>query len=301
LAEDEILPMTRINDFLIYLQAEKRYAGHTIKAYKTVLNQFHAFCQEQGKEGMDLHYKTIRMWVVSQMDSGISPRTVHRKLTTLRTYCKYLIKEGELESNPLDKVLKPKISKRNPVFVDERNMDHLLDEFAFGEDFEGVRNRLIIDLLYQTGMRRSELLGLKTGSVESQVKSLKVLGKRNKERLIPLNNELVEAIDHYTGLRAEVVRDPEVEALIVTTKGQPAYESLIYRIVKKYLALVTTLDKKSPHVLRHTFATHMLNRGADLNAIKELLGHANLSATQVYTHNTFKKLKSIYNQAHPRA
>lgn len=314
MAEDETLPMTRINDFLIYLQAEKRYAGHTVKAYQTVLNQFHAFCQEQGKEGMDLHYKTIRMWVVSQMDSGISPRTVHRKLTTLRTYCKYLIKEGELESNPLDKVLKPKISKRNPVFVDERNMDHLLDEFAFGEDFEGVRNRLIIDLLYQTGMRRSELIGLKAGSVESnrgesgltmakasEVKSLKVLGKRNKERLIPLNDELVEAIDHYMGLRAEVVRDPEVEALIVTAKGQPAYESLIYRIVKKYLALVTTLDKKSPHVLRHTFATHMLNRGADLNTIKELLGHANLSATQVYTHNTFKKLKSIYNQAHPRA
>jgi len=301
LAEDEILPMTRINDFLIYLQAEKRYAGHTIKAYQTVLNQFHAFCQEQGKEGMDLHFKTIRMWVVSQMDSGISPRTVHRKLTTLRTYCKYLIKEGELESNPLDRVLKPKINKRNPVFVDEGNMDHLLDEYAFGEDFEGVRNRLIIDLLYQTGMRRSELLGLKTGSLESRAKSLKVLGKRNKERLIPLNDELIDAINHYLGFRKEVLTDPEVEALIVTAKGQPAYESMIYRIVKKYLALVTTLDKKSPHVLRHTFATHMLNRGADLNAIKELLGHANLSATQVYTHNTFKKLKSIYNDAHPRA
>ena len=301
MAEDEILPMTRINDFLIYLQAEKRYAGHTIKAYQTVLNQFHAFCQEQGKEGMDLHFKTIRMWVVSQMDSGISPRTVHRKLTTLRTYCKYLIKEGELESNPLDRVLKPKINKRNPVFVDEGNMDHLLDEYAFGEDFEGVRNRLIIDLLYQTGMRRSELLGLKTGSLESRAKSLKVLGKRNKERLIPLNDELIDAINHYLGFRKEVLTDPEVEALIVTAKGQPAYESMIYRIVKKYLALVTTLDKKSPHVLRHTFATHMLNRGADLNAIKELLGHANLSATQVYTHNTFKKLKSIYNDAHPRA
>jgi len=296
-----MLPMTRINDFLIYLQAEKRYAGHTIKAYQTVLNQFHAFCQEQGKEGMDLHFKTIRMWVVSQMDSGISPRTVHRKLTTLRTYCKYLIKEGELESNPLDRVLKPKINKRNPVFVDEGNMDHLLDEYAFGEDFEGVRNRLIIDLLYQTGMRRSELLGLKTGSLESRAKSLKVLGKRNKERLIPLNDELIDAINHYLGFRKEVLTDPEVEALIVTAKGQPAYESMIYRIVKKYLALVTTLDKKSPHVLRHTFATHMLNRGADLNAIKELLGHANLSATQVYTHNTFKKLKSIYNDAHPRA
>ena len=308
-----MLPMTRINEFLIYLQAEKRYAAHTIKAYQTILNQFHAFCLDRGKEGMDLHFKTIRTWVVSQMDAGISPRTVHKKLTTLRTYCKYLIKEGELESNPLDKVLKPKMSKRTPAFVEEGNMDRLLDDYAFGDDFEGVRNKLVIDLLYQTGMRRSELLGLKTWSVDRAGKSIKVKGKRDKERLVPLNDELIQAIDAYLVLRGQVVSgqqvgtglqadpDPEVDALIVTAKGRPAYDSLIYRIVKKYLALVTTLDKKSPHVLRHTFATHMLNRGADLNAIKELLGHANLSATQVYTHNTFKKLKSIYNQAHPRA
>jgi integrase/recombinase XerC len=301
LADDEMLPMTRIDQFLIYLQAEKRYASHTIKAYSTVLNQFHVFCQESGKEDMDLYYKTIRSWVVAQMDSGISPRTVHKKLTALRTYCKYLIKEGELESNPLDKVLKPKMNKRTPVFVDERHMDTLLDQFAFGDDFEGVRNKLVIDMLYQTGMRRSELLGLRVWSVESKVKSIKVKGKRDKERLIPITEELLDSVDKYLVLRKEVVTDPEVDALIVTGKGQPAYESLIYRIVKKYLAMVTTLDKKSPHVLRHTFATHMLNKGADLNAIKELLGHANLSATQVYTHNTFKKLKSIYNDAHPRA
>jgi integrase/recombinase XerC len=156
-------------------------------------------------------------------------------------------------------------------------------------------------MLYQTGMRRSELLGIRVWSVESKVKSIKVKGKRDKERLIPITEELLVAVDKYLVLRKVVVTDPEVDALIVTGKGQPAYESLIYRIVKKYLAMVTTLDKKSPHVLRHTFATHMLNKGADLNAIKELLGHANLSATQVYTHNTFKKLKSIYNNAHPRA
>jgi integrase/recombinase XerC len=293
--------MTRIDDFLKYLQAEKRYAAHTIKAYKTVLNQFHAFCRENGKEGMELHFKTIRSWVVSQMDSGISPRTVHKKLTALRTYCKYLIKEGELESNPLDRVLKPKLSRRNPVFVDESQMERLLDDFSFGEDFEGIRNRLVLDLLYQTGMRRAELLGLLTRSVDREGKNLKIKGKRNKERLVPLNDELLAAIDRYMVLRDQVITDPGVDALIVTTKGKPAYESLVYRIVKKYLALVTTLDKKSPHVLRHTFATHMLNKGADLNAIKELLGHANLSATQVYTHNTFKKLKSIYNEAHPRA
>ncbi len=301
MADVEVLPMTTREEFLKYLQAEKRYAGHTIKAYTTILNQFHAFCLENGKEGMDLYFKTIRSWVVFQMDAGISPRTVNKKLAALSTYCKYLIREGELESNPVDRVLKPKMSKRNPVFVEERNMKGLMDLHDFGEDFEGVRNRLILDLLYQTGMRRSELLGLRTGSVESNTRSLKVLGKRNKERLIPINDGLAEAIEAYLVLRTAVVKDPEVDALFVTSSGEPAYESLIYRIVRKYLSMVTTLDKKSPHVLRHTFATHMLNDGADLNAIKEILGHANLSATQVYTHNTFEKLKSIYNQAHPRA
>jgi len=293
--------MTRINDFLRYLQAEKRYASHTIKAYKNDLNQFHAFCQSNDKEGMDLYYKTIRSWVVFLMDSGYSPRSVHRKLTSLRTYCKYLISLGELDANPLDRVLKPKLKKRVPAFVEEAKMDQLLDDFDFGDDFEGIRNRLILDLLYQTGMRRSELIGLRTGSLNLSGKSIKVKGKRNKERIIPVSDGLINSITHYLIVREQVVKDSMVEALFVTGKGSPVYDKLIYRIVNSYLSMVTTLDKKSPHVLRHTFATHMLNCGADLNAIKELLGHANLSATQVYTHNTFKKLKSIYNQAHPRA
>lgn len=293
--------MTRIEDFLTYLQAEKRYATHTIHAYKTVLNQFHAFCRENGKEGMDLHFRTIRSWVVAMMDAGNSPRTVHKKLSALGTYCKFLIREGKLEANPVEKVLKPKISKRNPVFVDEGSLESLLDEHAFGEDFEGCRNRLVIELLYQTGMRRSELTGLTVRSVDREARTIRVTGKRNKERLIPLNDGLLELLDEYLVKREDVSREPGVESLVLTAKGGPAYDSLVYRIVRKYLAMVTTLEKKSPHVLRHTFATHMLNKGADLNAIKELLGHANLSATQVYTHNTFKKLKSIYNQAHPRA
>jgi len=293
--------MRTTEEFLMYLQAERRYSYHTVKAYKTILNQFHAFCQSRGNEGMDLHFRTIRSWVVFQMDKGIAPRTVHKKLAGLSTYCKYLIKEGQLDSNPVDRVLKPRMKKRNPVFVEEHNMERLLEDFSFGEDFEGLRNRLILDLLYQTGMRRSELLGLTTASLDRSGKTIKVLGKRNKERMIPLNEELIGSIDRYMILRKEVVKDQDVEALFLTSAGFPAYESLIYRVVRKYLAMVTTLDKKSPHVLRHTFATHMLNDGADLNAIKELLGHANLSATQVYTHNTFEKLKSIYNQAHPRA
>jgi len=296
-----MLPMTRIDEFLKYLQAEKRYAEHTIKAYKNDLYQFHAFCQDSDLEGMDLHFKTIRSWVVKLMDSGYSSRTVHRKLTSLSSYCKYLIKEGHLESNPMDKVLKPKLKQRIPAFVEESKMEHLLSDFDFGEDFAGIRNRLVLDLLYQTGMRRSELIGLRTGSINREEKSLKVKGKRDKERIIPMNVELVEAVDRYLVRRNELLGLNSDDHLILTQKGRPAYDKLIYRIVEKYLALVTTLDKKSPHVLRHTFATHMLNRGADLNAIKELLGHSSLSATQVYTHNTYKKLKSIYNQAHPRA
>jgi len=296
-----MLPMTRIEDFLIYLQAEKRYAEHTIKAYKNDLNQFHAFCQETGCKGMDLHFKAIRSWVVYLMDSSYSTRSVHRKLTSLSTYCNFLIKEGQLDSNPVDRVLKPKLNKRVPAFVEEGKMALLLDEYDFGEGFTGLRNRLVLDLLYQTGMRRSELIGLKVGSINREGKSLKVMGKREKERIIPLGDEILSAIDKYMALRKDLVGLKPTDCLIVTERGGAAYDKLVYRIVNNYLAMVTTLDKKSPHVLRHTFATHMLNRGADLNAIKELLGHANLSATQVYTHNTYKKLKSIYNQAHPRA
>lgn len=292
--------MTRIDDFLTYLQAEKRYATHTINAYKNDLNQFHAFCQDAGHEGMDLHFRTIRSWVVHLMDSQYSSRSVHRKLTSLSTFCNYLIKEGTLESNPVDKVLKPKLKKRVPAFVEEGKMDLLLNEFDFGESFTGIRNRLVLDLLYQTGMRRSELIGLKVGSINREGKTMKVMGKRSKERIIPLGDELLGAMDRYLLMRREVA-GKDMDRLIVTEKGKAAYDKLIYRIVNNYLAMVTTLDKKSPHVLRHTFATHMLNGGADLNAIKELLGHSNLSATQVYTHNTYKKLKSIYNQAHPRA
>lgn len=293
--------MTRIEDFMIYLEAEKRYAGHTLRAYRNDIHQFHAFCLEKGREGMDLHFKVIRSWVVTLMDAGYSSRSVHRKLTALKSYCKFLIRNGELDANPLDKVLKPRASKRVPAFVEEVQMDRLLDEYEFGDDFEGIRNRLMLDLLYQTGIRRAELIRLTTVSVDLAEKSLKVTGKRNKERIVPLGDALVSRIGEYLDLRDKLPPDSGVDHLFLTCRGRPLYDKLVYRVVHQYLAMVTTLDKRSPHVLRHTFATHMLNHGADLNAIKELLGHANLSATQVYTHNTFKKLKSIYNLAHPRA
>jgi integrase/recombinase XerC len=293
--------MARFEDFILYLQTEKRYSEHTLSAYKNDINQFHAFCHENDLGGMDLHFRTIRSWVVSLMDTGYSPRSVHRKLTSLQSYCKYLIRIGELDSNPMDKVQKPRLNRRIPSFVDEVQIDRLLDDFDFGDDFEGIRNKLILDLLYQTGIRRSELIKLSFASLDLEGKSLKVSGKRKKERIIPLGDELIARINEYAARRNEIILPDKEAPLFITAKGKPLYDKLVYRVVTRYLSLVTTLDKKSPHILRHTFATHMLNHGADLNTIKELLGHANLSATQVYTHNTFKKLKSIYNQAHPRA
>lgn len=295
------LPMISIDDFIAYLENEKRYSEHTLISYKNDLEQYHAFCLERGNEGMDLFFKTIRSWIVEMMDGGLNPRTIHRKLSSLRSYCKYLIKKGELEEDPVEKVLKPKINKRIPEFVDEESIDMLLDRYDFGTDYSGIRNRLIISMLYQTGMRRSELIGLTEASVDPEASTIKVLGKRNKERIIPLTKELKAELLAYLDIRAETFPDSESDHLFLTAKGKTVYPKLVYKVVNQYLSMVTTLDRTSPHILRHTFATHMLNNGADLNAIKELLGHANLSATQVYTHNTFEKLKSIYNQAHPRA
>ncbi len=292
--------MTGTDHFLAYLRTEKRYSQHTLISYQKDLEQYHAFCHESGKEGMDLFFKTIRSWVVFLMEQGYAPRTIHRKLYSLRSYCKFLIRLGELDSDPVEKVLKPKMNKRLPQFVDEKGMNFLLDQHDFGDDYSGVRNRLMVNLLYQTGMRRSELIGLKCSSFDPGQGMVKVLGKRNKERIIPLGRELVMETERYLLLRNKAFPGSG-EALFLTDKGLPVYPQLVYRVVCKYIGLVTTIEKTSPHILRHTFATHMLNNGADLNAIKELLGHASLSATQVYTHNTFEKLKSIYNQAHPRA
>ncbi|MFZ5941746.1 MAG: tyrosine-type recombinase/integrase [Bacteroidota bacterium] len=293
--------MLLIEEFLAYLRSERRYSDLTIRSYRNDLNQFHVFCTRTGAENMELHYRTIRSWVVSLMDSGYSARSVHRKLSSLRTYCRYLIREGQLGSNPVDKVLKPKMNRRVPSFVDEKSIGSLLDEHEFGEDFNGIRNKMIISLLYQTGMRRSELTGLRVSGVNMADRTLKVLGKRNKERIIPMTPVLSEDLELYLQERSRVVNDPKQDHLLLTDSGKEIYPKLVYRVVSSCLALYTTLEKRSPHVLRHTFATHMLNRGADLNAIKELLGHASLAATQVYTHNSFEKLKKVYKQAHPRA
>lgn len=289
--------------FFKYLQYEKRYSAHTLLSYTNDLNQFYTFGNSvtDNFSALTSDYRLIRKWVVSLMENKISPRSVNRKITALKSFYKFLIKEGLLEKNPLDKITAPKVTKMLPFFVDKKHINLLLDEVDFGETFEGVRNRLIVEIFYQTGIRRAELINIKINDIDFSNCTLKVLGKRNKERIIPFNNGLKKEIEDYKKVRDNEFGNLANNYLFLTQKGEKMYEKLVYRIVHKYLQMVTTIDKKSPHVMRHTFATHMLNNGADLNAIKELLGHSNLSATQVYTHNTFEKLKSIYKQAHPRA
>ena len=289
------------DDFLSYLRFEKRYSPHTVASYDNDLKQFQSFCEQSGSSGFELESGMIRMWIVSLLEQGVSSRTVNRKLSTLKTFSKYLMRQGIISVNPLNKVLKPKMNKRIPAFVDEGKLNLFLDTFEFGDDYSGKRNQLIIELLYQTGMRRSELIGLKTSSVNFYENTIRVLGKRNKERLIPINHDLSDRLKEFMALRNQTFSTNNNDSLLLTLKAETVYPKMIYRIITGFLNMVTTLEKKSPHVLRHSFATHLLNRGADLNAIKELLGHANLSATQVYTHNTFEKLKDIYKQAHPRA
>lgn len=286
------------DSFLQYLQFEKRLSRHTILAYSGDLEQFYSYIQTtyEIKKLSDINHTVIRSWVVEMMEQKISPRSVNRKITTLKTFYKYLLRQGTVTENPMLKIMSPKTSKRLPVFVEKDNMNTLIDTIAFGDDLEGVRNKLIIELFYATGIRLSELINLKLVNVDLEACQIKVLGKRNKERIIPFNNEIKNSIQDYMDKKPGLPG----EFLFQLKSGKKMYEKFVYRIVNEYLSMITTVDKKSPHVLRHTFATHMLNNGADLNAIKELLGHANLAATQVYTHNTVEKLKNIHKQAHPK-
>ncbi len=293
--------MRHKHDFIEYLRFEKRFSKHTILSYENDLRQYFDFAEKIGQEDDFPDPLTLRMWVVAQMENGISPRTIHRKLSTLRKYSKYLIQMGYLKTNPLDKVLKPKLSKRLPEFIENEKINDFLDSYDFGDDFSGKRNRLILELLYQTGIRRAEIISLKLSSFDKVKKQILVVGKRNKPRIIPISSNLSALLEDYIQSRNENFKDSTDETLLLTNKGQAVYDKLIYRTTTNFLQYLTTRKKKSPHVLRHTFATHLLNKGADLNAIKELLGHANLSATQVYTHNSFENLKNTYKKAHPRA
>ena len=241
----------------------------------------------------------IRSWLVNLMEQKINPRSVNRKLTTLKSFYRYLLREGVLEENPMRRITSPKNSKRLPVFVEKDKMEMLFEQIDFGEGYPGLRDKLILEMFYVTGMRLSELVNLKETDIDFHYDTIKVLGKRNKERLIPFSNKFELLLKSYLDEKRNSFGD--TNDLFLTDKGRLIYSKMIYRTVIKHLGKVTTLGKKSPHVLRHSFATHLLNNGAELNAVKELLGHANLSATQVYTHNTIDKLKRIYKQAHPKA
>jgi integrase/recombinase XerC len=287
--------------FLAYLQFEKRYSSHTVTAYRTDLDQFYEYLTYQYNitDIPGVTHSMIRSWLVNMLQNGTGARSVNRKLTTLKSFYKYLLRNGVVEINPMRKITSPKTPKRLPVFVEKDKMELLLDHVDFGEGFQGIRNKLILELFYATGMRLSELVNLKETDLDFHHDTIKVLGKRNKERLIPFGKKIEVLITSYLAEKRKTFGS--INELFLTDKGKPVYPKMVYRIVTKYLGEVTTLEKKSPHVLRHTFATHLLNNGAELNAVKELLGHASLSATQVYTHNTIDNLKRIYKQAHPKA
>ena len=292
-----------ISSFLTYLAHEKRSSPLTVKSYQTDLLQFEAYIKSTFELNfLEIKHTHIRSYVVELMDEGINESSIGRKISTLRSFYKFLVREGKATSNPALLIKAPKVAKRLPVFIEAQKMDQLLDQSGyFGDDFASVRDHLVIELLFGSGMRLAELIQLKETDINIFDGSIKVLGKRNKERIIPINKQLINQVHAYIELKKLQNFNNNLTTLIVTNTGSVAYPKLIYRIVTNYLKFISTHDKKSPHVLRHSYATSLLNAGADLNAIKELLGHASLAATQVYTHNSIERLKTIYKQAHPKA
>lgn len=289
--------------FFQYLQYEKRVSSHTLTAYTKDLEQFFDYLKTAYDDLpiTDVTHIQIRSWIVHQLNIGITPRSINRKLSTLKTYIKFLQKNKFIEHNPMLKVIAPKTGKRLPVFVHEHQMERLFELVDFGTDYNGQRDLLVMDMFYSTGMRQSELINLTIDDIDFSNNYFKVLGKGNKERLIPFSLDFRKSLKQYLYLRYQTFPDTSSREIFLTNKGKKLYPKLVYNLVKKYLSLVTTVEQRSPHVLRHSFATHLSNNGADLNAIKELLGHANLSATQIYTHNSMDQLRKVYEQAHPKA
>jgi integrase/recombinase XerC len=292
-----------IQSFIDHLKFEKRYSAHTICSYQDDLKGFSTFIRKEfgGMAVREVSPAIIRSWLAALKDGGLSSRSINRKISALKSWYRHLIRVGEVELSPMGAILSPKSGKRLPVYVEQTDIATLFDGVRLPEGWEGETVRLLLMILYYTGVRRSEVIGLKESQVDFGNWVIKVLGKGNKERAIPVNKKLIEAIGEYRDRKRKELEAPDKEYLLVNRKGRKLYPKYVHRAVHDYLAQITTIDQKSPHVLRHTFATHLMNAGAELNSVKELLGHASLAATQVYTHNSIEKLKEIYNRAHPKA
>jgi integrase/recombinase XerC len=292
-----------VESFLKYVRFEKRFSPHTVLSYQTDLHQFGNFLKQTYSEKKPelADYGMVRSWIVQLVESGRNASSINRKIACLRSFYKFLLQRGIITKDPMVKIRVLKTKRRLPHFVSENDMVTMLDNGEFANDHGGLRDRLILELLYGTGMRLSELINLKESQINFRERTVKVVGKRNKERVIPFLPGLVLIMEAYCKARKKEVGSTNHNYLLVTDEGEQLYPMMVYRMVKKYLAKFTSVDKQSPHVLRHTYATHLMNKGAEINALKDLLGHTSLAATQVYTHNSMDKLKKVFDQAHPKA
>jgi integrase/recombinase XerC len=292
-----------LQDFLDHLKYQKRYSQHTIISYENDLTAFAAFLLKDFAEVDIAAVKPtyIRSWLASLKESKITSKSINRKISSLRSFFKHLLRNEVIKVSPMATVVSPKVPKRLPQFADEKSTDKLFNEVVFAEGFAGLTERLVLEVLYNTGIRRSELVNLKEHNIDRSNSNIKVLGKGNKERIIPVSAELMDHIRQYSEEKKKLFGDNENRVLFVSDKGKQITAAKVYAIAKEKLSGVTTIEKKSPHILRHSFATQLMNNGADINAVKELLGHSSLAATQIYTHNTIEKLKDVYKKAHPKA
>jgi integrase/recombinase XerC len=294
----------QIQSFLDYLKFEKRYSQHTIRSYQDDLLFFFDFLNSTFGEVSVPEIKStfVRSWLAKQKEEGNSSKTLNRRISTLRSFFKYQLRQQVIEVSPMTTIVTPKQGKRLPVYVEQKDTERLFHQIEFPDTWEGLMNKMILELLYCSGMRLSELIALKETQADAIKGSLKILGKGNKERIVPLSDEMRVILKDYQRQKAEQFNGQLLtDHLLINEKGKKLYPKYVQVVVKKYLSLITTIEKKSPHVLRHTFATHLMNNGAELNAVKELLGHSSLAATQIYTHNTIEKLKDIHKKAHPKA